>query len=358
MQRVVGLDAIRFVCAAVVALGHIHLALADQLSPVIGRTAATGVDIAFSNGFNGPAAVMVFFVLSGFVIHLPQARGRRLDVAQFAARRYLRIVPPVAVFMLASVALGYAPEGGYWMHTVLWSVICELVYYTLYPALLASRIPMARLGLGALGIALVFTALNFSQITSGDLSYTVFGWWTPVIGLPVWILGAVLAERYQRLPVLRARTMWTIRAGVLLGSAALRVLAYHGEPYVGPFASNAITLTLLAPLIGAWLGLEVVHFQSRPGVSRTLAVLETAGAASFSLYLAHPLALELVPAPEGGGDLALLGVSVLAASAATAAFYLLVERPSHRAARRAGQAIARRRAMAMVPARPRRAPEA
>ncbi|WP_082105431.1 acyltransferase family protein [Demequina subtropica] len=349
MQRVVGLDAIRFICALVVALFHFHYAVGASLSPLIGSTLGEGLDTVLANSFNGPAAVAVFFVLSGFVIHLPQARGRKLDVAQFAARRGLRIVPPILAFMLLSALLGTVPPHFDWMRTILWSVICELGFYAVYPLLVRTRIRMHWIAVGSLVIAALVTVVGYHAIVDGDLEYFVFGWWTPVVGLPIWLLGAVLAEHYTDLPVLSTRALRGVRAAVVVSSVILLMVKFHGGQFVGPLASNLFLLTLYSIPLAAWIGLEAVYHSAATTHSRTLTALDRAGAASYSLYLVHSLVLTTVGVSTLTGGLTDLVLYACGTAAATVAFYLAVERPSVRLAHRTGRALAERHAARQAP---------
>jgi peptidoglycan/LPS O-acetylase OafA/YrhL len=61
MERVKGLDQLRFIMAVIVLIGHGAL-------PIFENTIMRGIA---GNAFVGVAAVMVFFMLSGFVIHYP-----------------------------------------------------------------------------------------------------------------------------------------------------------------------------------------------------------------------------------------------------------------------------------------------
>lgn len=126
-SRVRALDSIRFICAAIVMVGHYGFLPPDYFGaspPLIVKIAEVSLGLLF----NGPAAVIVFFVLSGFVIHYPQ-RDRRshIVVRAFYARRLIRIGLPAivaaALYLASGVSLSY-PQFG-----VLWSVICETVYY-------------------------------------------------------------------------------------------------------------------------------------------------------------------------------------------------------------------------------------
>jgi peptidoglycan/LPS O-acetylase OafA/YrhL len=56
---------------------------------------------------NGPAAVVLFFTLSGFVLSLPVWRETKTSYPRFALRRTFRIYPPYLFALLLSVAGAY-----------------------------------------------------------------------------------------------------------------------------------------------------------------------------------------------------------------------------------------------------------
>src|SRR5918911_5535391 len=90
-SRNAALDGLRGVAALVVVGGHLVMASAPALALAV-DTRTTPVDSTLGRAFlvtplhvlwGGNEAVIVFFVLSGFVLALPQARGR-----PFSARSY------------------------------------------------------------------------------------------------------------------------------------------------------------------------------------------------------------------------------------------------------------------------------
>ena len=84
--KIRGLDAIRFVAALIVALNH---GAAPPFAEWFGRTALWSRALAGLSAvmFNGVAAVLVFFVISGFCIHYPYARGAPFRWAPGPSRR-------------------------------------------------------------------------------------------------------------------------------------------------------------------------------------------------------------------------------------------------------------------------------
>lgn len=309
-RHIAGLDAIRLVCAAIVAAGHLTYNWTPVLEPIAGARIAHLANSALGIAFNGPAAVIVFFVLSGFVIHYPNIAKDRLNIPQFYARRFLRIVPPALVFV--AIYLLRNPPPDTWNHTVLWSLICEAAYYALYPAFRWFGIGRAL----AISIALAvgFMVLN----PPDDGQYVTYGAWTWLIGLPVWLGGCFVAANLHRLPALSGAAIWAWRAGIYGTSAVLLAAMFHADAYY------SVTLSLFAVPVALWIGLEI-------RIPKSEGIADRLGKASYSLYLVHPLVI----GPLTASPIAF----AVAVSAATAAFYFAVERPSHLLARSAGKRL-------------------
>lgn len=84
---------------------------------------------------SGPPAVVLFFVLSGFVLSLPFLReGRRAGYAGFALKRVCRIYLPFvaailfSAFLYAVVQPKLMPSLSHWFNTVLWDEPLTLGY--------------------------------------------------------------------------------------------------------------------------------------------------------------------------------------------------------------------------------------
>ena len=180
-------------------------------------------------------AVLFFFVLSGFCIHYRAAQDKERSLngllrwREFYARRFLRLIPPLLVALLLTLAcdaLSHAllssapsnPSGSpqmraalsasyrdpagflgnlfllmpffvtpYGSNWPLWALGYEAWYYLLYPAYWAlSRHFGGRVGLGfALGLSAF--GVMFIRGTDFPLYPVMSTWW-------VWCLGAFLAE--------------------------------------------------------------------------------------------------------------------------------------------------------------------
>src|ERR1700689_1513175 len=89
------LDALRFFLAFWVTMGHLGII------PLFGASAdaTTKLGRLVVHGWNSIAfvtpAVLGFFIISGFCIHLPFRNNEKLWIGRFYARRYTRILVPV-----------------------------------------------------------------------------------------------------------------------------------------------------------------------------------------------------------------------------------------------------------------------
>lgn len=310
-MRLSALDAVRFVCALFVVLHHIELLpFAERFAPDIYRYF-----------FFGPSAVVVFFVISGFCIHIAYRDRDDIEWGSYFIRRYLRILPPILVIVLVGAMAGvsYAPYGGW----VTWSLICELLYYTTYPALL----PLCR-RFGWAPIVLVSYAIGYatySVVGQGGTSisdYPANIARDTLLFSPGWLLGAWLADVYAndiRPPI---KNVWVMRTAVLALSFVLAAAHYRGVVH------HNWTLPLLCAAAAMWLWAELYY-------GRWPAWLAKAGEWSYSLYLVHPAAFygmatlfAMVPFLTARWIIAIGFILV-----ASYVFYRLVEVPSHRMAR-------------------------
>ena len=321
--RIPPISSLRFVLAAIVLLGHLEL-------PFL-RTPQHGLRWAVRAlshcAFNGPAAVIVFFIISGFCIHFPNRNGFAMrSWKAYYSRRYIRILIPMAIAVLLSVPLRLSFS--LFSQSILWSLLCEEIYYFLYPALLAAQ---RRIGWQKLLAGTAVLSLGVIMTNPGAREYPSYGpalnW---LVGLPCWLVGCHLAARFDDFPLrtVQVRQIWLWRAGAWLLSVIAAALAFHtsvGLPW---------SLSLFAIYAVLWMEREIAYYQSRPAP-----ILERAGEASYSVYLIHLQGFRLATVLGAGafGAAPAWALMVLTAAAYSALFYLLVEQPSHRLARSIGR---------------------
>lgn len=305
----------------------------------------------------GGSAVMLFFIISGFCVHYPQAAGRRLELKSYGVRRFMRVYPPyVAVIILCimiewvlrhyfgqrtsapstilkSVFMvqNYGENAGQMIsNPSLWSLPVELELYLIYPLfyLLLNQLGIKK-SLVIVGVisssALVFSLLD-RKSTTFDLAGNFAVYWI------IWCSGAVLAEWAKRQQMPRWRTSFTV---VLICSFCFALL-------------GSLLKFSLSPLNWVW---ALFYFMvmlwglSRDEPLRKVApdlrkLLVTVGLMSYSLYLVHFPFFALCGAiwvekfgVKPSNFLITLFFAFLSLPVAYI-FYLTVEAPSHRLARR------------------------
>ncbi len=343
-QRVRGLDTIRLALALCVVFCHIGLPIA--VDPSAHSFPWSVIGALYANAFNGPAAVVCFFVVSGFCIHFPFRNIESLSLIPYFSRRHIRIwVPIIAAVVIASqVQLKVVVFGD----SILWSLIAEEIYYVLYPGLrwIARKYSWMHLIAPAFGAAVLVILTNPTAMEYP--SYGMAGNW--ILGLPCWLMGCLIAHRFDRDSVqhrsLSTAAIWGARVGIVAVGTLCSVIRFHasiGSPW---------SLTLFSPLVYLWLREEIRYSLAHPPIL----ILEKLGMMTYSIYLTHLLAHKFLQGTVGPIQeewLPRWGYFV-AVFAMTTVFYLMVERPSHLLARWVGNWLSQKlhRKPTMVPVTP------
>jgi peptidoglycan/LPS O-acetylase OafA/YrhL len=392
--RLRGLDGLRGLAALVVVVHHLLLVV-----PAISAT----VDVDGSGGtapeplsvpwwlsrtplrvvWAGHEAVLLFFVLSGFVLTLPTLRGwSRAEWLGYYPRRLIRLYVPVwasvavAVALAALVARDLSADSSWLaihrpvslravgldstlllgtsnLNSPLWSLRWEMWFSLLLPAAVglaaAARAarwwPAAVLLLAGLSAAAdlpaVTSALPAPELTGGLLTY-----------LPVFGIGVVLANVAPRLRALTVRLgRGTRRPAVWwVAATALSLLLAVGPTYVE--GSEPVEWTLrTASVLGVVVMVVLTLGRPDAGSLLTRRPVQWLGSRSFSLYLVHePLVVAAAlllggPSPFLWALVALPLVVVVLLAAAV--FHRLVERPAHRLSRMVGSHLGPRTSAAV-----------
>jgi peptidoglycan/LPS O-acetylase OafA/YrhL len=326
-DRVEIIDVIRFLAALWVMLGHLGpFPLIDVDRQNLVGALAHGI---YNNLFSGPAAVIVFFVISGYCIHRPFRDARNLPLLNYFVRRYTRILVPMYVAVLFARPVGIGLP--LFSDSILWSLFAELVYYTLYPLFRPAAKIITWRGLVVIGY---LSSLAIIATNPAAKNYASYGLrWNWLLALPCWLLGCVLAEaRPQAMGIVTGRVeIWAWRFGIWAFSVTCSALRFHsaiGYPWtLGPFA--------LAVYL--WLAKEIAYNQHNPPTK----ALAWAGLWTYSLYLTHKVTYagyQTVPGLNLSGrtNWCIAAVSMLLTAYI---FYLFVEKPSHLLARRLARTL-------------------
>jgi peptidoglycan/LPS O-acetylase OafA/YrhL len=326
MQRIRGLDSIRAVLAFWVVMNHVGC---FPLFSWVEDTSRAGWALhkCYELCFNGQAAVIGFFVLSGFFIHYPHRKQGVDPILGFYLRRHIRVGIP----LLATLALMQLMppkyqvlEGG-----VLWSVYAEMIYYTLYPVILRLR--------NAIGwrwiLTAAYLATPFAIVFSPDFMNLKGGNYhgggvliATILGFPCWLLGCLLAETFEETGRSVSRwQIWSWRFLVLVAAEICYVLRFT------TYLQHPITLDVFAVLVYFWLRREIWYYRTATPTT----FLEWVGTWSYSLYLMHFFGSLLFHTLLTSRPGTIANWFQLYAFVVVVAygFYLLIERPSHFLAR-------------------------
>jgi len=369
-SRVASLDGLRGVAALVVLAHHALLTMSGFAAVYwnlphpgfVSPWAYTPLHVVWA----GSEAVLVFFVLSGVVLMLPAARGRPQLWRAYYPSRLVRLYVPVAfavVFALAlariwprtttpddspwiqmhqeapTIAAGlqnlFLLGGTTWLDSPLWSLRWEVVFSLLLPLYLWVSLRWGGRWWAPIGVVLVALTVAGGYFGIDALRY-----------LPYFGLGTLVAVKHEELTAIADRFGTTWRSTVLQLAfliAAILALTFTWWPApllpaaLGPLSQVIVPLGATAVVV-AVICLPIVR---RAMSSR---VLLAAGTISFSLYLVHEpilVTLAVVMPPDMSWAPPLIGVPL--ALLAGWLFYLLVERNTHRLARRVARLLTPRK---------------
>lgn len=339
--RISSLDGLRGVAALGVVLSHTLLAssawgTAEYNQPI----ARSPLHILWS----GKEMVVIFFVLSGYVLALPALkRGRGWLDGSYYPRRLLRLYLPVWVAIvlagLVHLTFGWSGSATQWlgahslplrlsgglalaglMHQphataylgVLWSLKYEVIFSVLLPGILALVLLIGERRLASILVAAECVALIWAG-TATD---------TPLVEyLPMFVLGSLLAFHAGKLPRLPALVLCIVL--LTLGNWSVSS---------GPTETACACGAVLA----VWLAIDSTVLSRRP--------IRWLGSRSYSLYLVHePIVVTLAFALGGHpSPLLLLGLAIPLALIAADGFWRLVERRSTKFARQTGLVVSER----------------
>lgn len=260
----------------------------------------------------GLFAVPVFYMLSGLSLFHAYERSLRStvrSVRSFLIRRVFRIYPLLIATALATYAIWphMHDMGTLWLtvtgafgfvawdrHTGvgLWSIGNELVFYVLFPLVLASLRP--RIGRWAIAIA---AALLIAYAAFGTLDPAVplddqwHDYVSPWHQLPYFLLGMLVGAVAGRVPSVAPLL---VRSAGVACIAMIMLIPGSGDAIVLVTGANRLIFTLLCAALCAAARLDTTP------LPRWLdAPLSRAGEASYAIYMTHPIVNWVVAAAAG-----------------------------------------------------------
>lgn len=352
-HRYAGLDGLRGIAAAVVLTTHLILTIPALTGHAASDPAPQWFDIVLRTPLHlltaGGEAVIVFFVLSGFVLALPFIPEKKSSWIGYYPKRIVRLYVPVlgsvALAVLFAVLVPRLTGAGTWWvgaharpisasmilsdaslllgtgkyNSVLWSLQWEVLFSLLLPVyVLLARWARRRWLLGA--VLMAGASIVGNLIGNQSLTY-----------LPIFGIGVFLATGREAIQRSLMSRPWMARCVWIVSVLAFAILWAFPSSVTG----HALLLIGCATAVVSFYALRPLVLLSET------APVSWLGSRSFSLYLVHePIVVSAalvapnVPWPitaTVGGLVALL---------ITELFYRLIELPSMRLASRIGRRAA------------------
>ena len=295
-RRIYQLDALRGLAAVVVVAHHTRLVEHGLIPPWY-----------LAPLFAGPQAVVLFFVLSGFVLSLPHLQGRPQPYPLYAVRRITRIYLPFAVAAALSILAclpfrsEHLPLSSWFQvqwtchitwnaivsqmcmwptdcfNTALWSLWFELQLSLLMPLIMRA---MMRWNSGFILLCSLTAAFLKVSLIPHMNNHFLLGYTLQVGSL--FVLGVYLALHEERLRGLlrsASRYRWYV----------LAISLFFFFDYPGRFSPRVLARSWLVDGIGA-AGILLCSLEIQP-LANALRhkAAEYLGRISFSLYLLHSI---------------------------------------------------------------------
>jgi peptidoglycan/LPS O-acetylase OafA/YrhL len=350
-RRIAPVDSLRGIGALVVMLYHVDAAV--DVGDGVPRAASIAHQVVIALFGDGRAWVLLFFILSGFVLSISIERGFRYW--RFAVRRITRLMIPCAAAILLSAALALMihpqplPGLTAWFNLDTWSIPVS------WRLVLRNVMMTGRWEDTTLDGVLWTLAIELRISLIFPLLYFAMKWWPWLTALVVAVIGLIsilLATRMGILPPYFNRNAREalVSAGYYMPLFVAGILARKSMSVICPRIARWNGRLALAAGLGAFaVALFLMHaggdFRMTAGalllllaavtvpeIGRAFSVkpLRWLGKISYSLYLVHMLVLVTVfHLFYGRVNLYLLSAVAVAASPLVAwAFYAGVVAPS------------------------------
>jgi len=369
-RRLTALDSVRGVAAFAVLLHHCYLTFPDAPREHLDTFLWARPLRLF---INGQASVIIFFLLSGYVLALPFFRGTQPSYLRYAFKRVCRIYIPFAIAISISVFLcasnpvreSFAGAGG-WLNfqgyggvtltpsmiarhffmtgtnnsldPVMWSLVYEMRISLVFPLLMIlcrdTRVALLAAAVMLVGSTKILVALGQSGPWGSNFWITFL--WT-VRMIPYFIIGILLSKHADNIHqciqhVPEQMRIAIIAVPIIIFTIPHSYLYNRMDVLYDIGAATVIVMALEIPSVSAMLNRSVLQWLGR---------------ISYSLYLIHtPILYVTFYALLGRVPFLFIVLTVIAISLGMATLmYRFVEVP----AIKLGQRIARVRPITSTP---------
>ena len=249
-------------------------------------------------------SILLFFIISGFCIHFPnQGIISNPNWKSYFLRRFFRIYPPYIIaiifsavisfvcsklwldstwnleriFRVVTLSQNYSPNNGQFLcNPSLWTIPLEIEFYLLYPLAFFIFSRLRSISVLLLTLSLSTVSVYLIEYGFAWISYTALFFW------PVWLLGAKVAEFYNR--KISIKTMSNIKILLIL-ITSLGVSLYSRYVFTEWWVQY-VTWTFFYLVFFVYCVFNASKIHSMIGY-KLFNVISWIGKISFSLYLIH-----------------------------------------------------------------------
>ncbi|CAG7632626.1 acyltransferase family protein [Paenibacillus allorhizosphaerae] len=382
MKRFEELDSLRGLAAMSVLIGHCLIMLPYLTSKQYTTEMWVWNIIKFtpiSAIWAGHEAVILFFILSGFVLSIPYNNGKELPYPTYLVRRICRIyIPYLFVIFLAILSRTYISSSqisifsdwynSLWrsditiqtiidhiiflgkydtnaLNTVIWSLVEELRISIIFPFIMLLVIRFnwkINIGIGLTSSLISYAAYYIKWHSSNTALIKAVGYASTLEWLPMFIIGAVLAKNSNSICMLYKRLSRSTRIVMLLCGLMLYTYSHWM-----PFGGKLLHITIVEDwIILAGASIFIIFALFSGSVSRFLMFkpIHFIGKISYSIYLSHMIILlVMVNLLYGLIPLALIWLlTIILTIVISALMYFYIELPSIKLGRFLTKGITRR----------------
>ncbi|TAG52768.1 MAG: hypothetical protein EAZ27_11855 [Cytophagales bacterium] len=281
-----GLDTIRFLLAFGVVISHFGkfpvFEIFESNSLILKIC-----QLIYNNIFTGQIFVVIFFIISGIVIHYSYTILKPLKWYEFIIQRYIRIgIPMIEIVYLSTFFKNRE------ITIVLWSLKYELFFYTIYPILnfISIKIKWQYLFMFFFVLSYMIVLINTPVLKMAlNKSYLGFNgnyqnipyYKSVFIGLPCFILGIIISNNLENILKLKVSIKQLYMARLLIIALIIlcSILRFHFH------ISFMLSLNFFAVFASIWLAFEIIYFNANSPIY----FFEQLGKYSFSIYVIHQL---------------------------------------------------------------------
>ena len=263
---------------------------------------------------SGLGGVWIFFALSGYLLTIPFVNNPylvfdRVKLQRYFLRRLGRILPmyyvtlflyfmvPGKVNLLFSHLLFLRGDGH------LWTIPQEIIFYLVLPAVLAVMAGLSRFGLKVMlpvllmaTVALMFYdyALGLRIVTGSEERFVFFGWFLSGVLVSYLLNHYACRQWFSGFPESLSHLTGVVALIILIGSILAGSVTLAGQWYGRPLMLASVYREYYGFAAAFLVFAAVVARQSVYGWVLRWRLLRSIGIMGFSVYLIHPMLLELV----------------------------------------------------------------